>query len=223
MGYSTYFYEQAGLDTSNAFTLSVVQYAIGAAGTLLAWTLMTHFGRRTLYVWGQAVLFALLMIIGFCGLAPKSNAASRWAIGSLLIVFTFVYDSTVGPVCYSLVAEISSTRLRQKTVVLARNVYNIGSIVTNILTPRQLNPGAWNWGPLSAFFWAGTCFCCFLWSYFRLPEPKGRTYAELDVLFENRVSARKFKSTKADAFMSEEIRRESITVEVIEKTETRES
>lgn len=28
----------------------------------------------------------------------------------------------------------------------------------------------------------------------------GRTYAELDVLFENRVSARKFASTKVDQF-----------------------
>lgn len=37
-------------------------------------------------------------------------------------------------------------------------------------------------------------------TYFRLPEPKGRTYGELDVLFENRVSARKFRTTAADQF-----------------------
>ena len=212
MGYSTYFYENAGLDDSNAFTLTVVQYAIGAVGTLLAWAMMTHFGRRTLYVGGQAALFTLLMIIGFIGLAPDSNSSAQWAIGSLLIIFTFVYDSTVGPVCYSLVAEVSSTRLRQKTVVLARMFYNIGGLITNILTPRQLNPGDWNWGPLSSFFWAGTCFLCLVWSYFRLPEPKGRTYAEMDVLFENKVSARKFKSTNVDAFMSNEYRQESVMI-----------
>ena len=217
MGYSTYFYRQAGLSSSNAFTLSVVQYAIGAVGTVLAWVMMTRFGRRTLYVGGQAVLFCLLMIIGFIGLAPDDNQQAKWAIGSMLIVFTFVYDSTVGPVCYSLVAEVSSTRLRQKTVVLARNFYNIGGIVTNVLTPRQLNPGDWNWGPLSAFFWAGTCFLCLTWSYFRLPEPKGRTYAELDVLFEHKVSARKFASTSVDAFQSDEYRRESVVVTPGEK------
>ena len=217
MGYSTYFYRQAGLSSSNAFTLSVVQYAIGAVGTLLAWAMMTHFGRRTLYVGGQAVLFCLLMIIGFIGLAPDDNQSAKWAIGSMLIVFTFVYDSTVGPVCYALVAEVSSTRLRQKTVVLARNFYNIGGIITNVLTPRQLNPGDWNWGPLSAFFWAGTCFLCLTWSYFRLPEPKGRTYAELDVLFEHKVSARKFASTSVDAFQSDEYRRESMVVTPGEK------
>ncbi|KAF2003442.1 MFS alpha-glucoside transporter-like protein [Amniculicola lignicola CBS 123094] len=195
MGFSTYFFQQAGLDTSNAFTMSLVQYALGAIGVFVAWFLMGRCGRRSMYVWGQVILCILLLIIGFCGLASKDNTGAQWAIGAMLLVFTFVYDSTVGPVCYSLVAELPSTRLRQKTVVLARNFYNIASIIGNILTPRMLNPGAWNWGAKSAFFWAGTCFLCLVWTYFRLPEPKGRTYGELDILFEQRVSARKFKST----------------------------
>jgi SP family general alpha glucoside:H+ symporter-like MFS transporter len=62
----------------------------------------------------------------------------------MLIVLTFVYDFTVGPVCYGLVAGIPSTRLRVKTVVLARVAYNITSIITNIITPRMLNPSAWD-------------------------------------------------------------------------------
>jgi SP family general alpha glucoside:H+ symporter-like MFS transporter len=210
MGFSTYFYEQAGLDTSNAFTMSMVQYALGAVGVFSAWGLMGRFGRRTLYLAGLVVMCGLLLIIGFCGLASKDNRAAKWAIGSMLLIFTFVYDSTVGPVCYSLVAEMASTRLRQKTVVLARNWYNIGSIVNNVLTPRMLNPSAWNWGAKSGFFYAGTCFLCFVWSYFRLPEPKGRTYGELDTLFEQRVLARKFASTIVDPYMTAHARRESV-------------
>jgi len=153
---------------------------------------------------------ALLLIIGFCGLTSRDNTAAQWAIGSMLLVYTFVYDSTVGPVCYSLVAEMSSTRLRQKTVVLARNLYNIGIIITNILTPRMLNPSAWDWGAKSGFFWAGCCFLCFLWSFFRLPEPKGRTFGELDTLFEQRVPARKFAVTVVDPFLSSSARRASV-------------
>jgi MFS transporter, SP family, general alpha glucoside:H+ symporter len=98
-------------------------------------------------------------------------------------------------VCYSLVAELSSTRLKTKTVVLARNVYNISGMIPNVLTPLMLNPSAWNWGAKAGFFWAGTCGLCFIWTFFRLPEPKGRTYGELDVLFEQGVSARRFAST----------------------------
>ncbi|KAJ4301255.1 hypothetical protein N0V90_003346 [Kalmusia sp. IMI 367209] len=200
MGFSTYFFEQAGLDTSNAFSMSLGQYALGAVGVFLSWWLMPRVGRRTLYVWGLVVMLAILLIIGFLGIAPKGNVGIQWAIGAMLLIFTFVYDSTVGPVCYCLVAEIPSSRLRQKTVVLARNWYNIGSIIGNVMTPRMLNPSAWDWGAKSAFFWAGTCALCLIWTFFRLPEPKGRTYGELDVLFEQRVSARKFKQTVVQEF-----------------------
>lgn len=64
----------------------------------------------------------------------------------------------------------------------------------------MLNPGAWNWGAKAGFFYAGTCFCCLLWAFFRLPEPKGRTYGELDILFERRVSARDFSSTVVEIY-----------------------
>lgn len=93
-----------------------------------------------------------------------------------------------------------STRLRQKTVVLARNFYNVCGIILGVLIPYMLNPSEWNMGGLSGFVWGGTGTLCFIWAYFRLPEPKGRTYAELDVLFERGISARKFKETDVDLY-----------------------
>ena len=159
---------------------------------------MGYFGRRTLYLAGQVVLVAVLLVTGFSSLAPKDNSQAQWAIGSMLLIWTFVYDSTVGPVCFSLVTEIPSTRLKTKTVVLSRNTFNVFCIIGNIITPRMLNPTAWNWRAKSGFFWAGTGFLCLVWTYFRVPEPKDRTYAELDLLFEQKVSARKFKSTPVD-------------------------
>jgi len=199
MGYSTYFYQQAGMAVENSFNMSLGQYALGAVGTVTSWFLMQWFGRRTIYLWGQVAMCVLLLTIGCTAFAGKENVAAQWAIGSLLLIYTFTYDATVGPLCYSLVAELTSTRLRTKSVVLARNMYNITGIVTNIITPRMLNPTEWNWGAKSGFFWAGACFCCAVWTFFRLPEPKGRTYGELDVLFESGVSARKFKSTVVDS------------------------
>lgn len=223
MGFSTYFFEQAGLDISNAFSLSLAQYAIGFCGVFVAWYLMTKFGRRTLYLSGEAIMCAILLIIGFLGIAEQ-NTSVQWCIGGGLLLFTFIYDCTVGPVCYSLVAEMPSTRLRQKTVVLARNSYNCASIIGNILTPRMLNPGAWAWGAKSAFFWAGTCFLCLVWTYFRLPEPKGRTYGELDVLFEQRTSARRFRETVVEELhLSEKVdgdgcdKKEEVKIESVEK------
>lgn len=159
MGYSTVFYIAAGLPASSSFNMSLIQYALDAVGTILSWFLMTRVGRRTLYLYGTFTLFWLLLIIGFVSMVPQSSTMN-WAIGALLSVFTFTYDFMVGSVCYSLVSELSSTRPRAKSVVLARNLYNIGNIVVNVAINYQLTATAWNWGPKSAFFWAGICFCC---------------------------------------------------------------
>ncbi|KAG6205604.1 hypothetical protein E4U50_004622 [Claviceps purpurea] len=198
MGYSTMFYQQAGMAVENSFDMSLAQYALGAIGTISSWFLMGRFGRRTLYLGGQTFMCILLLTIGCTAFAGRSNAGAQWAIGSMLLVYTFTYDATVGPVCYSLVSELTSTRLRTKSVVLARSGFNIMGIVTNTITPRMLNPTAWNWGAKAGFFWAGTCLLCAVWTYFRLPEPMGRTYGELDIMFEHKISARKFKTTAVD-------------------------
>jgi SP family general alpha glucoside:H+ symporter-like MFS transporter len=203
MGFSTYFYERAGLSTSNAFSMTLIQTSLGFIGTVMSWFLMGWFGRRTLFLWGQIGMILCLSLGGFFGIAAKDHQSLDWAVGSMLMVYTFVYDATVGPVCYSLVAELSSTRLRNKTVVLARNWYNVMGLVANVLVTRQLNPSAWNWGTYTCFFWAGSCALCAIWTFFRLPEPKGRSYAELDILFESKVPARKFRTTVVDAFKVE--------------------
>ncbi|WVR08820.1 hypothetical protein IAU60_005878 [Kwoniella sp. DSM 27419] len=200
MGYSTFFLIQAGLPTTNAFNLSIGQYALGMCGTAFSWFLMSKFGRRTLYLVGLAGMITLLVVIGGMGFISTGNTGSQWAIGAMLLVYTALYDGTVGPVCYCLVAEISSTRLRAKTVVLSRVAYNIIGIINSIIMPYFLNSTELNWGAKTGLFWAGMACLCFVWTYFRCPEPKGRTYGELDVLFENRVSARKFKTTEVDQF-----------------------
>lgn len=54
----------------------------------------------------------------------------------------------------------------------------------------------------AGFFWSATAGIIFVWSYFRLPECKGRTYEELDMLFARKVSARQFANAHVDAYAS---------------------
>ena len=211
MGYFTYFLTQAGMDASNSFSLSMGNSALGIVGTALSWCLMSRVGRRKIHFAGLCSQFVILFIVGCLSFAK--TRASVWAIGGLLILFTFVYDLGVGPVTYSLVSELSSTRLKAKTIVLARAAYNASNIFVNVMTNYQLSSTAWNWGARAAFFWAGSCFLSCVWVYFRLPEPKDRTYAELDVLFEQRVSARRFAKTKVDPYSQDEKRLSTATAE----------
>jgi MFS transporter, SP family, general alpha glucoside:H+ symporter len=190
IGWGTYFMIQAGLKPEDAFSLGVGQSAMGFVGTVGSWFLMPHFGRRTLYLWGQVGMFVILMIIGGLGI-PALSSNVGWATGALILILTFVYDLTVGPVCYSLVAELPSTRLRIKSVVLSRNVYNVFGIIIGTLQPRFMNPTAWNWRGKTAFFWGGLNLLGIIWTYFRLPEPKVSFLTVLplnDLLTVNRAS-----------------------------------
>ncbi|KAF2183967.1 maltose permease MAL61 [Zopfia rhizophila CBS 207.26] len=201
-GYSSYFLQQAGLDPATAYDFALGQYGINMGGVIGAWFLMSlGLGRRTLYLGGLCGLCAMLLIMGFLGLVPAANKdKAALATGAIMIVWAMFYQLTVGTVCYSLVAELSTRRLQIKTVVLGRNLYNVVGIICSVLSPYMLNPGAWNWSNFTGFFWGGICFLCIIYTYFRLPEPKGRSFAELDLLFERGVSARKFASTNVDVF-----------------------
>ncbi|KAJ5529577.1 hypothetical protein N7527_002970 [Penicillium freii] len=200
--YSTYFLEQAGLSSSNSYAFAMGQYGINMVGVFGSWFLMTlGIGRRTLYLYGLCGLCTMLLVMGFLGLVPKEHKEQgSLATGAMMLIWALFYQLTVGTVCFSLVAELSTRRLQIKTVVLGRNLYNIVAIICGVLTPYMLNPGAWNWGNYTGFFWGGICFLCIIYTYFRVPEPRGRSFAELDLLFERGISARKFSTTQVDVF-----------------------
>lgn len=99
MGYSVQFYEQAGLPIEQSFNLNIGQYAMGVVGTIGSWFLMPHVGRRKIYIYGLAAQFVLLLGIGSAGIPERVsgnvNIGASWAIGSMLLIYTFVYDFTV--------------------------------------------------------------------------------------------------------------------------------
>ena len=191
----TYFLEQAGSDPAKALDFSLGQNALAFCGIVTSWYLMPLFGKRTLYLVGLGSMLSILLAVGFMGI-PHHSDGIAYASGSLLMLFVFNYDLTVGPICYCLVSEIPSTQLRVKTVVLARNANNVASIIANELNPPILNPTAWNLRGKGGFVGAGFCAASFVWSYFRLPEPKVLAPAEIDVLFEQKVAAHNFKKGK---------------------------
>ena len=186
-------------------------FGLGIVGNMVAWFLLRKFGRRTLYMAGELAIVLILVLGGLVSVIPMNSKVVYWILGSLLLVFTLLYNLTIGPTCYVLVAEVPATRLRNKTVVLARLFYNIASIVNNVIVTRMLNPTAWNWKGKTCWPLAGTALLCLVWMWYRLPETKGLTYGksyenlswlnrsanllkfELDILFDKRAPTPKFR------------------------------
>ncbi|ETI24469.1 hypothetical protein G647_03838 [Cladophialophora carrionii CBS 160.54] len=195
IGYAVYFFTLAGLPTSASFNMGVGNTAIGFVATCCSWVFMSFFGRRTIYMYGVGVMAISLFIIGILDCAPNytSRPGIAWAQAGLLDFLTFVFQSTVGPINFVIFAEIGATRLRSQTVALATSSGSIAQIIMTVLVPYMLNASSWNWRGKTGFFFAAFSTIATVWCYFRLPETKGRTYQELDYMFEKGVPARKFK------------------------------
>ncbi|KAF4345683.1 maltose permease [Fusarium beomiforme] len=202
-GTPTFFFVQAGLPESISFRMSVGGLGIASVGTIISWWLLP-LGRRTLYLWGLGLLTAVLMTVGFISVGAGDSQGGNYAQASMMLIWLGVYYMTVGPVCYAIISEVSSTRLRNKSVCVSRIAYYIAQIICNVVNPYMLNPTAGNWRGKTGFFWGGWCFVFFIWTFFRLPETKDKTFEELDLLFANKVPTREFARYKVDAYAEDE-------------------
>ena len=201
-GTPVYFFVQAGLSSSNAFSFNVGGLGIAALGTILSWGLLSRFGRRTLYLWGLGGLSLCLYIVGI--MSAVSNAqASSFAQAGMIIVWLAIYCLTVGSICYAIISEVSAVRLRNQTICLARMTYYIFQVTGNIIHPYMVNPTEANWKGKAGFFWSSTCALFFIWAFFRLPESKDRSFEEMDILFKERIDARNFTNVVVDPYAAQ--------------------
>ncbi|KAL6790800.1 general substrate transporter [Trichoderma sp. SZMC 28012] len=202
INYGTFFFQQAGLPTDRAFDMSVGFLAVGFVGTLVSWGLMLKFGRRTLFVSGLAWLVVLQFVIGILDCIPGRPSGAIWAESSLMLIWNFFYDISIGPVCFVLLGECSATRVRSKTIAAATAAQGLLGIVMTVAIPYMINPEQANLQGKLGFFFGGLALICLIWSYFRVPETMGRTFEELDLLFDKKVPARQFKGYKLEGAVS---------------------
>ena len=100
-----------------------------------------------------------------------------------LLVWFFGYGWSVGPLPYVIAPEVGSAQLRQKTISLARDSYYLIVIINSVAAPYVFNPTAGNLKGKAAWLPFSFIILLAVWSFFRLPETKGRSFEELDILF----------------------------------------
>ncbi|KAL7807060.1 general substrate transporter [Trichoderma aethiopicum] len=194
---ATYFFVQAGLSASDAYKMNFGNMGIAFVATCVSWLLMTHFGRRAVLLSGYSFLTLDLLLIGVLSFASNHSAA-KWGQSALALVWLAVYSATVGPQTWAVASEVSATRVRAKTLSIAGVVYNIVNIVDNTIEPYLINPTEANLKGKTAFVWFGISFLVTVWAIFRVPETRGRTYGEMDVLFEKEVPAWRFGTAEVE-------------------------
>ena len=198
------------MGADKAFALGLGTAAIQWTAVVVAFWFVANIGRRTLYLYGVGFQCSMLLIIGILAVA-SSSSGSFWAQATCLMLVFASYGLTVGPITFSIVAEVSSVKLRAKSCALARATYYLFAVPMGYVGSYSLNPTAWNLQGKSAFIWLGTggeyflpararltLVCVFVFTFFMVPETKDRSFRELDLLYHRHVPARKFKTTVVD-------------------------
>jgi len=196
---AVYFFEQAHVSTNTAFALGLITSALQMVFVMLSWILTTYFGRRTIYLWGSAVNVVLLIALGVAASVgnPAAHAASL-AQASLGLIISVLFTLGPAPASWVIIGETSAIRLRPLTTGMGRGAYYIIEIPCIFLGSYMLNPTGGNLGGKCGYVWGATGLLCLITAYFYLPEMKGRSYREIDILFKRRVPARKWKKTVVD-------------------------
>jgi sugar porter (SP) family MFS transporter len=189
LGYSTYFFQLAGLDTSKSFDLGAGVTACGVLGNFCSWFVVNSYGRRKIFLFGMFALTGLLLLIGIMDVVPSSSA--KWVQASATVIYAFVYFLTIGAMAFVILGEASSAQLRARTTALATATQAIFGIAMNFAIPYMVNPDAGNLKGKVGFIFGGLAAIASLGSFFYVPELKGRTFGEIDTMFFNRVPPRK--------------------------------
>jgi MFS transporter, SP family, general alpha glucoside:H+ symporter len=128
--------------------------------------------------------------MGIAAVVPRSNA-SLLTIGVALQFTSITYGPAVGSSA-AVAGEVSASRLRAKSVGIGYTFSCIVSIIWNVVLPYLFNSDEANLGGNIGWIFFGMGLIMFVLVFFYVPETKGRSFDELDRMFERRIPARAF-------------------------------
>ncbi|KAH7114282.1 general substrate transporter [Dendryphion nanum] len=191
-GYTTYFFQLAGV--ADPFLGNLIKQLLLVVGICTSFYFVDKVGRRALVIWGGVAMGTICFIVGGLGFLKMNNAGGI-ALVALCSLWAFVYANTLAPIGWISLVETSSPRLRAKTTSVAVTIQYLTGILFNYTVPLMLSNQNAGWGQKVGLFFGGTTALYLIPCVFLFPETKGRTYGELDELFERGVPAWRFAST----------------------------
>ena len=138
LGFSSYFFQLAGLDVSKSFDLGIGVTACGVTGNICSWFIINNVGRRRVFVWGMAVLTAMLFFIGIMDVVPTVGA--KWVQAATTVIWAFVYFFSIGAMAFAILGETSSSALRAPTVALATATQSVMGVRDELCHPVHGKP-----------------------------------------------------------------------------------
>lgn len=198
---SPYFMVLAGLSATNTAMMVEVGIAMSIFSSILTLWAMARVGRRSIVLSGIGLAAVLFFIMGIAASVPKQSSASLWCVAITLQMVWLSIGPANGP-ALAVAAEVSSVRLRAKTLAIGFFFNYFYSTVWNIVVPYMFNPGEGNLGGLMGWIFFATSVIAFSVMWLELPETKDLSFEQIDRRFEDKVATRGFMNSGIDSVSS---------------------
>lgn len=163
----------AGFDVDGMFINIVITGVANVLFTFVALYTIEKWGRRTLILIGAGGLGAIYLTLGYCYYLGMTGIF----MVALVVAAISVYAMTLGPVTWTLLAELFPNRVRGIAMATCTFALWTGCCTLTFLFP-PMNASLGTYGT----FWvySGICVFAFIFLFKACPETKGKSLEELE-------------------------------------------
>ena len=163
----------AGFDVDGMFINIVITGIANVVFTFVALYTIEKWGRRTLMLIGAGGLGLIYLTLGTCYYIGMTG----FLMVTLVVTAISVYAMTLGPVTWTLLAEIFPNRIRGVAMATCTFALWVGCCTLTFSFP-SMNVALGS----SGTFWiySAICVCAFLFLFRHCPETKGKSLEELE-------------------------------------------
>ena len=171
--YAQEIFTGAGFDVDGMFINIVITGIANVIFTLVALYVIERWGRRTLILIGAGGLGLIYLTLGTCYFMQVTGVM----MVALVVAAISVYAMTLGPVTWTLLAEIFPNRIRGVAMGVCTFALWVGCCTLTFSFP-SMNASLGS----SGTFWAYSliCVCAFVYLWRNCPETKGKSLEELE-------------------------------------------
>ena len=163
----------AGFDVDGMFINIVITGIANVVFTFVALYTIEKWGRRTLMLIGAGGLGTIYAILSFCYFRHMTGVP----MVLLVVAAISIYAMTLGPVTWTLLAEIFPNRIRGVAMATCTFALWVGCCTLTFSFP-SMNAALGSGGTFGVY--STICLCAFIFLWRRCPETKGKTLEELE-------------------------------------------
>ncbi|KAF9454276.1 MFS monosaccharide transporter [Macrolepiota fuliginosa MF-IS2] len=183
--YGTTFFINSGIH--DPFLVTVATSIVNVFMTLPGIWGVERFGRRRLLLIGAVGMCVCEYIVAIVGVTvPTTNLAGQRVLIAFVCIYIAFFASTWGPIAWVITGEIFPLEIRAKGMSLSVASNWLWNFAISYATPFLVNvaPGSAGLGVKVFFIWGSTCACCVIFTWFCVPETKGLSLEQIDVMYQ---------------------------------------